>query len=106
MKKLVNGQLVDMTPEEVAAWEAEEPEPPGVPAKVSMRQARLALLGAGLLSTVQAYMDNDATEAVRIEWEYAVDIHRSRDLVEGIGTLLGLTSEQIDDLFIAARAIP
>jgi hypothetical protein len=70
-----------------------------------MRQARLALLAAGLLPTVQAYMDEQATEAVRIEWEYATDIHRDRDLADGIGSLLELTSEQIDVLFIAAQAI-
>jgi hypothetical protein len=79
---------------------------PVIPPFVSMRQARLALLSSGLLSTVQAYMDGSATEAVRIEWEYATDIHRDRDLVSGIGALLNLTSEQIDALFVAARAIP
>jgi hypothetical protein len=101
--KLVDGVKVPLTPEEI-----EELKPPSllVPRSVSMRQARLALLAAGLLSTVQTYMDNMATEAVRIEWEYATDVHRDRDLVTGIGQLLGLTDVQIDALFVAARAIP
>lgn len=93
-------------------WDGEtlsNPPPPEpevvVPASVSMRQARLALLAAGLLAAVQAHIDA-ADEAVRIEWEYATDIHRNRDLVTGIGSALGLTSEQIDALFIAAAAIP
>jgi hypothetical protein len=78
---------------------------PVVPASVSMRQARLALLGAGLLDTVQAYIDS-APKATQIEWNYATDIWRSRDLVSSIGGSLGLTSDQIDALFIAAAAIP
>ena len=34
-----------------------EPTPPYVPASVTMRQARLALLGAGLLASVDAAID-------------------------------------------------
>ena len=106
MQKLVDGVLVALTPEEIAAIAAEAAAPTPVPRSVSMRQARLALLAAGLLPTIQTYMDTQATEAVRIEWEYATDIHRDRDLVAGIGQLLGLTGAQIDALFVAARAIP
>lgn len=76
-----------------------------VPVSVSMRQARLALLGAGLLSTVQTFI-NTAPEATQIEWDYATDIWRDRDLVVGIGSTLGLTDAQIDALFIQAAAIP
>lgn len=77
---------------------------PVVPQSVSMRQARLALLDGGLLDTVQAYIDS-APKATQIEWDYATDIWRTRDLVNSIGGALGLTSDQIDALFISAAAI-
>lgn len=89
-----------------AVTQVEAPDPvPTVPSSVSMRQARLALLNAGLLDTVQAYIDG-APKATQIEWQYATDVWRARDLVSGIGSQLGLTSDQIDALFIAAAAIP
>jgi hypothetical protein len=48
-----------------------------------MRQARLALLGAGLLDTVNAAiaaMPGAADDAARIEWEFATTIERSNPL--------------------------
>lgn len=101
MKKLVDGVLMDMTAEEIA----DLPEVDPVPRFVSMRQARLALLGAGLLDEVETLMAAQP-QAVRIEWEYATDVWRDRDLVLSLGAALQLTEQQIDALFIAARAIP
>ena len=46
---------------------------PRVPAAVTMRQARLALLGANLLSSVDTAIDalpEPTKSAARIEWEY------------------------------------
>lgn len=81
------------------------PPPPSVPRSVSMRQARLALLGAGLLDEVEALIALQPA-AVQIEWEYATDIWRNRDLVATLAPALGLSDAQIDDLFVAAKAIP
>ena len=86
----------------------ERMEAPAVPQSVSMRQARLALLGAGLLSTVNAAiagMDGVEGEAARIEWEYAQDVDRGSALIGALSPLLGMTSEQLDALFIAAAAL-
>ena len=87
------------------SFSSPEPAPPGVPHSVSMRQARLALLGAGLLDSVDAVVAQ-SPRAVQIEWEFATDVWRDRDLVASIGGALGLTDDQIDALFIAAAAIP
>lgn len=73
-----------------------------------MRQARLALLGAGLLTSVNdavAAMTGTAGDAARIEWEYAMDVVRTSPLVTNLSTALGLTSEQLDGLFTAASAL-
>ena len=76
-----------------------------VPTIVTMKQARLALLDAGLLPTVNsaiAGLTGSAGDAARIEWEFSADIHRGDDLVTQISGGLGLTSTQIDALFISA----
>lgn len=80
-----------------------------VPAVVSMRQARLALLGAGLLSQVDTAidgMDEPNKSAARIEWEYATELRRDHPLIAGLAAELQLSEQQVDDLFIAASQIP
>ena len=114
MKRFVAGVgEVELTPEEVAAVEAEQAAidnaPVPVPYSVEMRQARLALLGAGLLSTVDAAfaaLPGDEGEAARIQWDYATIITRSNPLMVSMASALSLTEEQVDDLFRAAKAIP
>lgn len=83
-------------------------EPAPVPTSVSMRQARLALLGAGLLSTVDdtiAAMPEPAKTAALIEWEYSSEVWRNRPFVQSMGAALGLDDAQIDALFVTAAAL-
>ena len=85
-----------------------EPAPPYVPASVTMRQARLALLGAGLLASVDAAIDglpSPQKEAARIEWEYATEVQRVSGLVPMMGAALGLDDAALDALFVAAVAL-
>ncbi len=85
------------------------PEPATVvPPEVTMRQARLALLGAGLLDDVETAIDamsDPAKTAARIEWDYSNTLRRDHPLVTTLGAGLGLTGGQLDDLFIAASAL-
>lgn len=84
------------------------PEPTPVPQQVTMRQARLALLAAGLLSSVNAAiasLPSPQKEAAQIEWEYAAVVDRNAGLVPAMGAALGMTEVQLDDLFIAAGAL-
>lgn len=75
-----------------------------VPATVSMRQARLALAGAGLLSAVDAAVAA-ASQAVQIEWEYATSIERTWPTLAALQSALGLTDQQLDALFTTAAAL-
>jgi len=75
-----------------------------VPQTVSMRQARLALLAANLLNSVEIAMQS-ADQASQIEWEYATEVQRNSPLVVGMTAALGWTSEQVDALFISASAL-
>jgi hypothetical protein len=78
------------------------PPPSKIPQIVSMRQARLALLGAGLLANVNAAiagMTGAAGDAARIEWEFATEVQRTSPLIATLATGLALTPAQIDTLF-------
>lgn len=75
-----------------------------IPRQVTMRQARLAIHGAGLLDAV-ANAIVAAGMAAQIEWEYAGTVERNSGIVPAMATALGLTDAQIDALFIAAGAL-
>ena len=75
---------------------------------VTMRQARLALLQQGLLAGVEAainLMPEPDRSKVSIEWEYASTVERMSPWMSAMGAALGLTEEQLDDLFILAASI-
>ena len=79
------------------------PPPSKVPKAVTMRQARLALLGAGLLQSVTdavAAMPGIEGDAARIEWEYAQEVRRDSVLVATLGNVMQMTDAQLDALFI------
>lgn len=71
---------------------------------VSPRQARLALLAAGLLDEVQAAVDA-AGGATKITWEYATEISRTDPMIDAIGAALNMTDAQIDALFATAKTL-
>jgi hypothetical protein len=82
--------------------------PPIIPEAVTMRQARLALLGAGMLTFANdaiAAMEGVEGEAARIEWEYAHEVRRDAPLVSGMASALSLTEEQLDTLFLTAQGL-
>lgn len=79
-----------------------------VPEVVTMRQARLALLGAGLLAQVDAAiasMPEPQRTAASIEWEYSNALQRSNPFVAQLGAALGIDDAAIDALFVAASKL-
>lgn len=81
---------------------------PSIPASVTMRQARLSLLQANLLHTVNAAiaaMPGAAGEAARIEWEYSQEVQRNKALVLALAPALNLTDTQLDQLFRTASTL-
>ena len=80
-----------------------------IPASVTARQARLALLQIGKLDAVSAALaaipDPAQRTAAQIEWEYATVIERNSPLVQSLAAGLGLTAPAIDALFEAASRI-
>lgn len=103
---LITGDMVPLSDEELEALRA--PPPPEPPSVVSMRQARLALLDAGLLASVDAAvaaMPGVEGDAARIEWEYATTVDRHSPLVFGLTIALGLTEGQLTALFTQAATL-
>ena len=79
-----------------------------VPVKVTMRQARLALLQAGLLSQVEDAINalpEPPRTAARIEWDFSSEVFRDREFVIMLGNTLGLDDEEMDSLFITAATL-
>lgn len=71
---------------------------------VSMRQARIALLQSGLLADVESAIAA-GNEADKITWEYATEVVRGSPMVQSLSTALGLTKQQLDDLFALAKTL-
>lgn len=80
------------------------PQPTPVPASVSPRQIRQALTRAGLRTSVEAAVaagDQDTKDW----WEFATTFERSNPQVIGMGLLLGVSEEALDDLWILADSL-
>ncbi len=79
-----------------------------IPQEVTMRQARLALLENGLLANVQPAINSlpePGKTKAQIEWDYSNALQRSNPFVAILGSALGLSSQDLDDLFIQASAL-
>lgn len=100
--------MIDWDKLETAEQKAAAARAALVPQSVTMRQARLAMLNSGILADVEAMiatMPGDDGAAARIDWEFARDVRRDWPLVAALGAQLGMSNEQIDDLFIYAGSI-
>lgn len=93
----------------VAAYAPPPPPPAVIPAEVTMRQARLALLSIGKLSDVDAALvsitDPAQRQAAQIEWEYSSAVKRDSAWVQQLAPALGLDAAALDALFTAAAAL-
>lgn len=80
-----------------------------VPERVTRRQARQALLLAGLLSNVQPAINAipDATQRglMQIEWDDSQEFERHRPSLVALATALGLDAAAVDQLFIRAGGL-
>lgn len=121
--KLVNGERVEMTEEEAAAFEASRVLDPAAELAAWRGQASLPrttfcanLLAAGILPPAEAVeatkgnwpatfdaalvslTETEATLA-QIEWAGATTIRRNHPMIATLAALAGLTETQVDALF-------
>lgn len=99
-------RVVQLTPDEVAAIQAGIAAGTGyVPQEVTRFQARAALLQAGLLDDVESLVFSaEADRMLQLAYE-AATFKRHSQFVHAMALQLGLTEQQLDDLFIAAAKI-
>lgn len=91
------------------------PRTPGV-VPVSPRQARLLLLNtdatdqqySNMLEQAEAIFDamqEPEKTAARIEWEFGTEVRRDSPLITQLAGAIGLTDQQIDAMFVAAKEL-
>lgn len=100
-------RVVQFTPEEIAEIQAAAAAIPRyVPQQVSRFQALAVLHLRGLLVGVKAMMADPATDPLTVlAFDSAQTFKRYSPMVMNMAQVLGLTDEQVDDLFIAASQI-
>lgn len=80
-----------------------------VPQSITVRQAREQLIRLGLLAQVQveidAIQDPMQKDIVQNYWEYSIDFKRDNELLIGLASSLGLTSLDLDTMFIEASKL-
>ena len=74
-----------------------------VPQTITPLQSKLQLRELGLLDEVDTLVATD--RKVQLYWEYALTIERNNEILLSMATQLGLTSEQLDDMFIQASKL-
>lgn len=108
LKKMVNGIEVELSPQEEAEtraeWLAADAIPAQVPPIISRFQAKAVLLQMELLDDVETLMTS-ASPIVKLAWENAIEFNRQSPSLLAMASALGLSSEQLDALFIEASNI-
>ena len=79
-------------------------DPAIVPQSVTPAQAKIALSRAGKLAAVEAAVSAAGGET-KIWWDEALSFDRSSPVIAALGGAIGLTSADIDALFVTASKI-
>ena len=74
-----------------------------VPQSITPLQAKLQLLKLGLLDEVELLVTGDRT--AQLYWEYASVVERDNTVLLLMANSIGLTSEQVDEMFIEASKL-
>ena len=82
---------------------------PRPPSQCTPRQFRLALIDSGYdLNQIQSMLENisDITERKKalVEWEYSIEIKRDHPLINTFSLQLGLTENDLDNLFFLTQS--
>jgi len=106
----IDGQLVqrerDATQEEAIEIDARKAAPPLVPQSVTRFQGIEALAQSDYLDALETMMSDPATPAQMVRaYRNALHFERDSDTVATFAQALGMTSAQVDQLFILAATI-
>jgi hypothetical protein len=77
-----------------------------VPQSITRFQAKSALLSVGLLETVESLMlTNNVPHQIKLAWTDAQVFYRTSPALNSLASVLGMTSEDLDNLFILGASI-
>lgn len=79
------------------------PPPPAIPQQVPMWAVRTVLQNDGLFDQAQALVEASTDNALKNVWEYGNFADRNSNAINSLATALGLTSEQVDQMFTDAN---
>lgn len=77
---------------------------PAVPQAITPLQARKALNAANLRSSIEAYIASQS-QSIQDAWQFANMIYRNDAMILSAAAALSLSSDQLDQLFIAAAGM-
>lgn len=95
-------------PIEQAVGLPRETQPEPVPAAITPRQLRLALLQRGLLANVETAVNalpEPQRTGAKIEWEYSSQFLRTHPMVEAIAAVLKITPATLDAIFLEGAGL-
>lgn len=102
----------DINYQEYQAWLAEGntpnpyvPPPPAIPQQVPMWAVRTVLQNDGLFDQAQAIVEGSSNLALKNVWEYGNFADRNSVAINTIAYTLGLTSAQVDQMFVDANSL-
>jgi hypothetical protein len=82
------------------------PAPRMIPYEVSRFQGMAALSLCGYLSDVEEYFNSpNADDFSKLAWDNIQTFRRDSPMLTSLGSMLELTDEQIDDLFVFASTL-
>lgn len=94
----------------IRTWIEKPLDPIVVPEVISPRQIRLWFIQNNIpLSSVEnaiaSIEDDIVRETTQVEWEYSPYVERNHPMINTLGSVLGLSPEQIDQAFIQASVL-
>ena len=100
---IINGEFIDISDtEEYRKKKEEERKEYILSLKCTKRVLALALKEFGITYTqLKDLIDSD--EDAQLEWDLCVELQRSNPLLDKFGERLGITPEQIDNIFLYAN---
>ena len=79
------------------------PPPPAIPQQVPMWAVRTVLQNDGLFDQAQALIEASTDNGLKNVWEYGNFADRNSNAIAALAAALGLTEQQVDQMFIDAN---
>lgn len=76
-----------------------------IPQEVTRFQAKAVMLQQDILDSVEQAVDESTDPLLQLAWNEALTFERQSPALEAVANTIGLTEQQLDDMFTAAAQI-